>query len=485
MLPLWIFSEGDQQRGLGHLSRCSAYAAAWRLQGGEVHWVVDGDDIAQNFLSTEKITWRKWNEDKFFNLADHAVALVDSYCAPLTVLQKISVSFSHTVYLDDTFRLPYPRGLVVHAASCVSGQETGDAHWLTGQRWQPLRPEFWDRKERNIIRHKIQNVLIIMGGTDTSNLTKVVYEATRDECPLAIIHVVTNNITTEDSNCKKYSKLNAQEIANLMSSCDIAISAAGQTMFELIACSLPSIIIKTADNQSNQIQSMEDCDFFEIIKNWTNDNIKEKIAGKIKKLKHEKTRKKYIHNMSSTRTMNGAIELAEIFKKSEKIRTHTEYREIKYSPFFLLNEDEKASILSIRNMVEIRKSMFNENIISTKEHFDFIKRKANDLCSINYAAIYEGKIFGSVSLEKIDWQLKECRLDIYKDPDSRWRGFGVKLLGFIKMIAFDVLEFDRITLAVKVENKTAIASYRKAGFLDEDANNPQNGVVNMYLQRDI
>ena len=484
MLPLWIFSEGDQKRGLGHLSRCYAYAAAWRLQGGEVHWVVDGDETAQKFLSTEKITWRKWNKDKLLNLAVHAVALVDSYCAPSTTLQKISSSFLHTVYLDDTFRTQYPKGLVIHAASCASLEDTGDTHWLTGQRWQPLRPEFWDKKERNIIHNHIQNVLIIMGGTDTSNLTKTVYEITREEFPLAMIHVVTNNRKIDAPACKNYSQLNALEIASLMNTCDIAISAAGQTMFELIACTLPSIIIKTANNQSYQMQSMEENDLFELIENWTNNDIKEKITMKIQKLKCVETRMRYIHNMRSTRTMNGAIEMAEIFSKSERLRTHIEYHGIKYSPLFLLNEDEKLSILSIRNMVEIRNSMFHTNIISTKEHFDFIKRQANDICCINYAAIHEGKIFGSVSLEKIDWQLKECRLDIYKDPDSRWRGFGVRLLSFIKMIAFNVLEFEKITLAVKMDNTKAIASYRKSGFLDEEINNPRDGIVNMYLKRD-
>ena len=39
MPELWIFTEGDLQRGLGHLTRCSAYASAWRGQGGKVHWV--------------------------------------------------------------------------------------------------------------------------------------------------------------------------------------------------------------------------------------------------------------------------------------------------------------------------------------------------------------------------------------------------------------------------------------------------------------
>lgn len=35
-MKLWIFTEGDQLRGLGHLSRCASYAAAWEKLGGEV-----------------------------------------------------------------------------------------------------------------------------------------------------------------------------------------------------------------------------------------------------------------------------------------------------------------------------------------------------------------------------------------------------------------------------------------------------------------
>lgn len=35
-MKLWIFTEGDQLRGLGHLSRCASYAAAWENLGDQV-----------------------------------------------------------------------------------------------------------------------------------------------------------------------------------------------------------------------------------------------------------------------------------------------------------------------------------------------------------------------------------------------------------------------------------------------------------------
>lgn len=63
MLPLWIFSEGDKGRGLGHLSRCSAYAGAWRQQGGTVHWVVEGDELASAMLKEESVRWGNWQQE--------------------------------------------------------------------------------------------------------------------------------------------------------------------------------------------------------------------------------------------------------------------------------------------------------------------------------------------------------------------------------------------------------------------------------------
>ena len=47
-LSLLILTEGDRSRGLGHVTRCSAYAEGWLTRGGAVHWRLDGDDTARS-----------------------------------------------------------------------------------------------------------------------------------------------------------------------------------------------------------------------------------------------------------------------------------------------------------------------------------------------------------------------------------------------------------------------------------------------------
>ena len=59
-MQLHIYTEGDLRRGLGHLVRCMAYACAWRQRGGEVTWVVDGDDHARRYVQAEKVVWSAW-----------------------------------------------------------------------------------------------------------------------------------------------------------------------------------------------------------------------------------------------------------------------------------------------------------------------------------------------------------------------------------------------------------------------------------------
>ena len=43
--------------------------------------------------------------------------------------------------------------------------------------------------------------------------------------------------------------INEQHMSELMTSCDIAVSAAGSTLYELCACGIPSITYSLADNQ--------------------------------------------------------------------------------------------------------------------------------------------------------------------------------------------------------------------------------------------
>ncbi|WOX49769.1 hypothetical protein R2B70_07270 [Aeromonas sp. XH] len=251
MPPLWIFSEGDQARGLGHLSRCSAYAAAWRQQGGTVHWVVDGDELASTLLGKESVSWDTWQQRPIS--PQQAVAIVDSYSASLATLESISAGFLRVLYLDDTERLNYPKGLVIHASPGTPGNQSDIATWRWGPGWQPLRPPFWSVPARIRVSTRIERILLIMGGTDIHDLQPGLVTWLRRHHPDAELNVVNRAPDSRLSGCRQHHNLDAGQMADLMCRCDLAISAAGQVTYELARCGLPGVLIGVADNQARQL----------------------------------------------------------------------------------------------------------------------------------------------------------------------------------------------------------------------------------------
>ena len=251
MLPLWIFSEGDKVRGLGHLSRCSAYAQAWRQLGGTVHWVVDGDALACTLLKGESVSWSNWQQQSI--PPQQAVAIVDSYSASLETLQSMAAGFVRVMYLDDTERLDYPQGMVVHTSPGPHGDKSGAAIWRWGPGWQPLRPPFWSVPARARFPDRIERILIIMGGTDVRDLTPGFVSRLRHSHPDMELNVVNREPDTRLSGCRQHHCLDAEQMVALMCHCDLAISAAGQVTYELARCGLPGILVGVADNQRRQL----------------------------------------------------------------------------------------------------------------------------------------------------------------------------------------------------------------------------------------
>lgn len=268
MPPLWIFSEGDKVRGLGHLSRCSAYAQAWQQQGGSVHWVVDGDELASTFLMEESVCWGSWQLQHI--PPQQAVAIVDSYSASLETLQSIANGFVRVIYLDDTERLDYPEGMVIHASPGAHGNKSGATIWRWGPGWQPLRAPFWSLPTRTRFPDRVERILIIMGGTDVRDLTPRLVSRLRQYHPDMELNIVNRESDNRLSGCRQHHRLDAEQMAALMSHCDLAISAAGQVTYELARCGLPGILIGVADNQRRQLTGWCSSDAF-ISAGWWHD----------------------------------------------------------------------------------------------------------------------------------------------------------------------------------------------------------------------
>src|SRR5690606_28227098 len=129
-------------------------------------------------------------------------------------------------------------------------KKDADHQYILGVQYIPLRKEFWDVEVPERKNREVKNILITFGAQDSRNLTPKVLESLLNEFPVYNYHVVTsnNNIIKRD-NIKIYSSLNAGEMLKLMLDSDLAVTAAGQTTYELARTGVPFVAVGVIENQ--------------------------------------------------------------------------------------------------------------------------------------------------------------------------------------------------------------------------------------------
>ncbi|GAA8590176.1 hypothetical protein HpDR64_03130 [Helicobacter pylori] len=105
-----------------------------------------------------------------------------------------------------------------------------------------------------------EEVLITLGGSEQKILKEIVKILENKNVNL---HIISSYIPKNPpKNTHYYSPLNPLEFSSLMKSCACAISAAGQTLYELALSQTPSLILPIASNQIIQSQEFESLGIF-------------------------------------------------------------------------------------------------------------------------------------------------------------------------------------------------------------------------------
>lgn len=176
-----------------------------------------------------------------------------------------------------------------------------------GNKYFFLRDEFNDARV-NQFNTSVKEILITFGGTDPTDLTKIVFETIVDYCidKNIIINIVVgigykyeNKIKElfekKSSSLIKFTRATGV-ISGIMEKSQIAISSNGRTVYELAHMNIPSIIISHHVRESNHGFSCHENGFINL--GVYNEKIKKMIYSSFSKLVEDnKLRKTLFNNM--------------------------------------------------------------------------------------------------------------------------------------------------------------------------------------------
>ena len=326
--------DGNSHIGSGHIMRCLALADNAADQGYECCFLTAGNEF-EKIIHNHKHKRIVLNTDygRLDNDLNYTINLVkihkpkalfvDSY-----LVNDFYLHFLHCacaliqtmlIYIDDILSFPYSCDLLLNYN--IYAQDKEDEYrvlykkknmleipdLLLGTSYAPLRKEFQGLPER-IVKKVATNILVSTGGADFLHLgLALVHEVINNNEMLATLHFdIIVGLLNED--VKEIISLTAKipnisihrnitQMSILMQKSDVAISAAGSTLYELCATQTPTITFILADNQILGAESFEK---YGVLKN----------SGDVREKGNEEAAKELIKN---------ATELSQDYKERKRI----------------------------------------------------------------------------------------------------------------------------------------------------------------------
>jgi UDP-4-amino-4,6-dideoxy-N-acetyl-beta-L-altrosamine N-acetyltransferase len=130
--------------------------------------------------------------------------------------------------------------------------------------------------------------------------------------------------------------------------------------------------------------------------------------------------------------------------------------------FIDMSLEEKKMVLKWRNHKEIRKFMYNRDIIPLNSHLKYIESLKESKTKIYFLVKKENNYIGTIDFTDINLKQKECYLGLYAKPYLK--GVGNILMETIIDYAFNTLNIQKLKLEVQSENQRAIKLYKRFQF---------------------
>jgi UDP-2,4-diacetamido-2,4,6-trideoxy-beta-L-altropyranose hydrolase len=264
--------------GFGHLRRCLTLAAELRPRTANVasiRFLLDGDPEAVALAEAAGFEARLVTGGEpaatraLLQGLDGAVLVVDSYELREDCFVAWRPAVRRLIAIDDLADRRLDADVIVNSspgAGRLVYRAAADCRIFAGPTFALLRPSFRDLPGR-AIGPDVARVLVTLGGTDPANSTPAVVSAVLRAVPGAAVEVVVGPLfgatpALDAIAAREADRLHVHrglgDLKALMLAADLAVSAGGQTLFELAATGLPAAAICLAPNQQPNIDALAD-----------------------------------------------------------------------------------------------------------------------------------------------------------------------------------------------------------------------------------
>ncbi len=280
---IFFRADGNPEIGAGHVMRCLAIANAGRALGEECLFVTAEphfyDVITKNGHENKVLKTDYRNMPAELEMLEELVdqyrpsaLFVDSYYVSAMYLEMLwkycKACGCRLIYIDDVFQFAYPCDILLNYniygpemdyESLYREHNVVLPKLLLGSGYAPLRAEFRHLAKR-VVRKDAKNILVSTGGADPDHIAWEMVRFIADHevrIPDVCFHVIIGSMNEDRDKienmagcCKKIIPYySVQYMQKLMSDMDVAVSAAGSTLYELCATQTPAVTYILEDNQ--------------------------------------------------------------------------------------------------------------------------------------------------------------------------------------------------------------------------------------------
>ena len=271
---IFFRADGNSQIGSGHIMRCLAIAEEARDIGEKSIFITAADDMSAvikgksfNNIVLQSDYRNMESEDIIPLLWEYAnpTIIVDSYYVSKPYLEILKryceENCGKLVYIDDIKKYAYPCDVLIDYQIHAQVDEYNTIYegekkpkLLLGTNYVPLRKEFLLSVNRRV-KEKADNIIVTTGGSDPEHMAIELVKVAKNikktfHFVIGAVNTDCRLIEEEAKHCNNINiHVNATNISELMQNCDVAISAAGSTLYELCATQTPTVTFVSADNQ--------------------------------------------------------------------------------------------------------------------------------------------------------------------------------------------------------------------------------------------